>query len=166
MTAKDGKTVKSIFKSKLMDKLVTVLIAGLFASGAATWNYFHTNVKVGQEHKELEKHKALNMKLLNDKNSLEEILEVVMSNSFVSSFVENKKLEVQDKIVELINKDDSSRVALETFLGKQTGYRDEDILPLLAQILKAFKEGDIMTKEDAEGYIKREIEKRRISAKF
>jgi hypothetical protein len=48
---------------------------------------------------------------------------------------------------------------MRSFIGMKTGMRDEDVLPALAELMDAWEEGELMTKKQADAYIKKTLKK-------
>jgi len=82
----------------------------------------------------------------------------------VKKFEEEAGMKIRDEIVEQVTKTDTNKVSMRSFLGKEVGIRDEQVLPLLAALLKAYEEGDIATKEELTRTVNREIRRRNANA--
>ena len=65
----------------------------------------------------------------------------VLSSSFVGNFAESKAKEVREKISIQIMKQDSIKGSVVNELGISTGIRNEDIIPMLGELIKAYKSG-------------------------
>ncbi len=66
-------------------------------------------------------------------------------------------MKIRDDIVNEVQSDSSKNVAMNSFLGKEVGVRDEQVLPLLAKLLKAYDNGEFTTKKELEEYVDKEI---------
>jgi len=99
------------------------------------------------------------------------VLNAAFSNpNFVATFFNNptvnKKIEelgvelhnrIRDQIVEDVIKNDTNKISMRSFVGKEADIRDEQVLPLLAEIIKAYKEKEFAKKKDVKNIIKQEI---------
>ena len=76
---------------------------------------------------------------MNDPFALMEIL----SSQHVSEYAEEKAQEVREAVKNEIMRNDSAKGDLIHDLGIGTGMRNEDIMPELIKLLKAFRRGDL-----------------------
>jgi hypothetical protein len=81
-------------------------------------------------------------------------------NDHLLDFVSDKVSEAKQHIVDEVVSADSSKINFVSGLGVLAGKRDEDIMPILAKIVKAIDDGDILFKDDIEDYIEREVKRR------
>jgi hypothetical protein len=84
------------------------------------------------------------IELLNNKRFIQFLLE----SDEVKEFEKQAGMKIRDEIVEQVTKSDTDKVSMRSFLGKEIGLRDEDVLPFLAEFMKQYKDGEIATKED------------------
>jgi len=80
------------------------------------------------------------------KMSDSQLIETLLNSKQVEEFKEEAGQELKNSILSM----DSSKLSIPSYLGKELGLRDEDVLPFLAEFMKQVKEGNIATKEDLE----------------
>jgi hypothetical protein len=152
------KKISKIFASKLKERLIMVLIGGIFAGGVMVWEY----VQKGREQEKFEQFKSDALRLVEQESKLPNLLTKIMESDFIRDFADDKQALIESTIVDQVLREDSAKVGLQTYLGRETGMRDEDIYPLLAKLIKAYNDGQIMTEDD----VKEMIRKRTINANF
>ncbi len=81
-------------------------------------------------------------------------------NDHLVDYVSDKVAEAKQHIVDDVLRADTSKIDFVSGLGVLSGKRNEDIMPILAKIVKAIDDGDIMFKDDVEKYIEKEIKRR------
>jgi len=84
----------------------------------------------------------------------------ILEHPDVKNYVDEVGKGLRDEIVENVVKSDSNKVSMRSFIGKEADIRDEQVLPLISEIVKAWKDGYLMTKKEAEVYIKKELKRR------
>ena len=91
----------------------------------------------------------------------EEFATRFLNHPIVTKYVEDIGVELHDKIrdqiVEDVTKSDSNKVSMRSFVGKEADIRDEQVLPLLAEIIKAYKEQELAKKKDIKRMINQEV---------
>ena len=80
------------------------------------------------------------------KMSDSQLIETLLNSKQVEEFKEEAGQELKNSILSM----DSSKLSIPSYLGKELGLRDEDVLPFLAEFMKQVKDGNIATKEDLE----------------
>ena len=81
-------------------------------------------------------------------------------NDHLIDFVSDKVSEAKQHIVNEVVAADSSKINFVSGIGVLAGKRDEDIMPILAKIVKAIDDGEILFKDDIEEYIEKEVKRR------
>jgi len=81
-------------------------------------------------------------------------------NDHLIDYVSDKVAEAKQHIVDDVLRADTSKIDFVGGLGVLTGKRNEDIMPMLAEIIKLIDDGELMTKDDAEKMIEAEVKKR------
>lgn len=151
-------------KIKKAIDIKTVAIIGLIIS--QTWSYVSDVFTKGMQQEFQDKVEQLYEKdSFRDKvdEAFQEnmrdpmVLSMVLSSSQVTDFAEENAKKVKAAIVDQVLREDSTKVSTVSYLGRQTGLRDEDILPLLAEIIKAWEEKELITKDQAESMFKRTV---------
>jgi len=149
-------------KEKL--KLEVIAIIGLIVMQC--WGYFSEFITAGAEVKFQQQVEAVyqNIAFKNKVDSLFQanmqdpsVLRMILASEAVGEFAQGNAIKVEQAIVDRVLSEDSSKISTVGYLGQATGLRDEVILPLLAKILKAYEEGEIMTKDQVESLLTRRI---------
>lgn len=86
-----------------------------------------------------------------------ENLDLILESEEVKKFSEKAGKEIHDQIVENVTKNDSNKISMRAFVGASADIRDDAVLPLLAELLKEYKAGNLMTKRQADAYVSRKI---------
>jgi len=123
--------------------LIPVLISILTIIGGFTWKL----IEKGGEAEFNEKVEAIIQKKMSDS----ELINTLLNSEQVEKFKEDAGQDLKNSILSL----DTSKLNISSYLGKELGIRDEDVLPFLAEFMKQVKEGKIATKEDVEKVEKR-----------
>jgi len=89
------------------------------------------------------------------------VLSRVLQSPEITKFAEESVEKVEKTIVDRIISDDSAKVNFITYLGLQTGLRDEVVQEKFATMFQLFVDGDLITRSQAE-----DIMRRRIRANF
>jgi hypothetical protein len=85
----------------------------------------------------------------------DEFITIFFESSVVQNHIADLGKELRNSIVEDVTRSDTNKISMRSFVGKEADIRDEQVLPLLAEIIKAWKDGDLMTEKDVEDIIKR-----------
>ena len=123
--------------------LITFGLFLLTAIGGFTWKL----IEKGGEAEFNEKVEAIIQKKMSDS----ELINTLLNSEQVERFKEDAGQDLKNSILSL----DTSKLNISSYLGKELGIRDEDVLPFLAEFMKQVKEGKIATKEDVEKVEKR-----------
>ena len=100
--------------------------------------------------------------------------EALKKDSIVSSLMENEKfvkllfesptvqkhidqigVELHDKIVLDVTKNDTNKVSMRSFVGMGAGIRDEQVLPIITEMVKSWNEGKVLTEKDIEAIVRK-----------
>lgn len=91
----------------------------------------------------------------------EEFAKKILNHPVITKYVEEVGVElhdrIRDQIVEDVTRSDTNKISMRSFIGKEADIRDEQVLPLLADIIKAWKEKELAKKKDVKNIIKQEI---------
>ena len=116
------------------------------------------NTKVQEQVRESLKDPKVAKEIMNNP----EIMRVILASEAVKEYIDEAGKEIRNKIVQDVSKSDTNKISMRSFIGEAIDERDENVLPLLADLLKAYKAGDLMTEDQVEEIIK----KRRRTAQF
>ena len=138
--------LKTEWKKAVIGLIVVIGIS----KGEQIIGYFETGKGLEEEKrteeviiKALGKEEIITQLLKNPK-----FVQLILESPEVKKYEERIGMELRDDIVEQVTKTDSTKVAMNSYLGKEVGIRDEQVLPLLANLLKAFDKEEIATKEE------------------
>lgn len=92
------------------------------------------------------------------------IIDYVLGSESVTEAIDKKGNEVALSIKNEINKKDSSEVNLIEFIGKVSGLRNENVMNVVAYAIKAYNDGELMTKAQMEEEVKKAV--RRASIRY
>jgi hypothetical protein len=147
--------LKTEWKKAVIGLIVVIGIS----KGEQIIGYFETGKGLEEEKrteeviiKALGKEEIITQLLKNPK-----FVQLILESPEVKKYEERIGMELRDDIVEQVTKTDSTKVAMNSYLGKEVGIRDEQVLPLLANLLKAFDKEEIATKEELTKVVNREI---------
>jgi len=84
-------------------------------------------------------------------------IDKMLGHPKVQEFTDNAGMNIRDAIITDVTKKDSTKLNVNAYLSKELGIRDEDFLPLMKNLLEAYKNGDLMTKDQAKAYIEKEL---------
>ena len=132
--------------------LVGVIMLGLVGFGDKIIDIFNTGAEVEFS----QKLEAVVIKSLQNEEIIKELLKnpkfvaLILESDEVKKFEEEAGMRIRDEIVDQVTKSDTNKVSMRSFLGKEIGIRDEDVLPLLGELLKAYDKGEITTTEELE----------------
>jgi hypothetical protein len=91
----------------------------------------------------------------------EKFVKLLFESPTVKKHIEQIGEELHNKIVIDVTRSDSNKVSMRSFVGMGAGVRDEEVLPILTEIVKAWDEGGILTEKDI-----KEIVRKARTAKF
>jgi hypothetical protein len=143
----------------LKDKAVLIIVGIVLVIANQAWSYIQKGAEADIDKKietvvvnSLQKEEIIKELMKNPK-----FVQLILESDEVKKFEEEAGMKIRDEIVEQVTKSDTNKVSMRSFLGKEVGIRDEQVLPLLANLLKAYEEGDIATKEELTRTVNREI---------
>ena len=153
----------SDFKDKLLsalkDKTIVLIVLVLGVVGKQVWDYVQKGAQVDVDNhieeivvKSLQKDEVVRILLQNPN-----VVRMILESDEVKEFTEQAGQDIHDKIVEDVTRSDTNKVSMRSFVGMEAGVRDEQVLPILAKIVKAWNEGEITTNKQLEEYVDREI---------
>lgn len=116
--------------------LISFTLFLLTVIGGFTWKL----IEKGGEAEFNEKVEAIIQKKMSDSK----LINTLLKSEQVEKFKEEAGQELKNSILSL----DTSKLSIPSYLGKELGIRDEDVLPFLAEFMRQVKEGKIATKED------------------
>jgi len=132
--------------------LVGIIMLALVGFGDKIISVFNTGAEVEFN----EKVESVVIKSLQKEGIIQELIknprfvQLILESDEVKKFEEEAGMRIRDEIVEQVTKSDTNKVSMRSFLGKEIGIRDEDVLPLLGELLKAYDKGEITTTEELE----------------
>jgi len=150
-------------KDKIIDELkgkaVLIIVGIVLVVANQIWSYIQkgaeadVNAKIESVvFKSLQKDEIVSQLMTNPR-----LVKMILESEAVKEFTDKAGQDIHDKIVENVTKSDSNKVSMRSFVGTQAGIRDEQVLPVISEIVKAWNEGKITTKEELEKYVDREI---------
>jgi len=156
--------LKTEWKKAIIGLIVVIGIS----KGEQIIGYFET----GKDLEEAEKTEKIIVKALGKEEIVGELLknpkfvQLILESPEVKKYEERIGMELRDDIVEQVTKTDSTKLAMNSYLGKEIGIRDEQVMPLLAAMLKAWDKGDIKTGDDLKDFVEDEIDRQKRMARF
>jgi hypothetical protein len=155
-------TWKEKFKEALDMKTVALIMLILWTLGEKVWGWVEVGAEVEFQNKIIKAYQAPAVKDAVKKEFESNITDPVMLHKILNTptldeFTSEAGDKIQKKIVQDVLTEDSTKISTVSFLGKETGMRDETILPTLAKLLKAYEKGEIMTKAEIEEYTQKQL---------
>jgi hypothetical protein len=145
--------------SELKSKAVLIIVGAVLVVANQLWSYIQKGAEADIDNKieevvvaSLQKEDIIKELMKNPR-----FVQLILESEEVRKFEEEAGMRIRDEIVERVIKSDTNKVSMRSFLGKEVGIRDEQVLPLLAALLKAYEEGDLATKEELTRTVNREI---------
>ena len=84
----------------------------------------------------------------------EEFVKLLFESPIVQKHIDEVGVELHDKIVLDVTKNDTNKVSMRSFVGMRAGVRDEQVLPILTEIVKAWNEGQVLTEKDVKDIVR------------
>jgi len=147
------------FKADIIKAVTGLVIVFLIAK-------FDYVVSIFDKGKSIEKQAEFESNLI-DAFKSDSVFSSLMNNEkFVQLWFESKTVkshinkigeELHDKIVIDVTKSDSNKVSMRSFVGMNAEVRDEQVLPILSEMVKAWNEKEIAKKKDVNTIIKRSV---------
>lgn len=149
---------KRIF-DELKSKGVLIVSGIVLVICNQVWTYIQQGAKADID----KKIEQVVVKSLHKEDILKEVIknprfvELILESEEVKKYEDEAGMRIRDEIVEQVTKSDSNKVSMRSFIGKEIGVRDEDVLPLLSELLKAYNKGELSTKEDVQRIVNNRI---------
>lgn len=167
MSSAEKKSWTNKFKDALDIKTVALAILILWTVGEKLWGYievgakteFNTEVAANFSAKEGTAFYNTVDSIFTIRVKDPKILGMILESEEVVKFSEEAGTNIRNAIIEDVMKQDTNKISMRSFLGMKTGLRDEDVLPKLAELLDAWKKGELMTKGEANSYVNRILRK-------
>jgi hypothetical protein len=146
-------------KEELKGKAVLIIVGIVLVIGNQIWSYIQKGAKADID-KQIEQ---VVVSALQKEDIIKELLknprfvQLILESDEVKKFEEEAGMRIRDEIVEQVTKSDTNKVSMRSFIGKEIGVRDEAVLPLLSELLKAYNEGKLTTKEDVQRIVNNRI---------
>lgn len=156
--------LKSEWKKAVIGLIVVIGIS----KGEQIIGYFET----GKDLEEEQKTEEIIVKALGKEEIITKLLQnpkfvrLILESPEVKAYEGEIGMKIRDDIVSEVQSDSSKNVAMNAYLGKEIGIRDEQVMPLLAAMLKAWDKGEIKTGEDLRDFVEDEIDRQKRIAKF
>lgn len=147
------------FKGDIIKAIIGLIVVFLVSK----WDGIVATFSTGANTEKQEEFEKSLSKAMENEDVVKKFLE---NDKFVDLFFESKLVRehtaqlgdgLRDQIIEDVMKKDTNKISMRSFIGMEIGVRDEDVLPLLSKLLDAYNKGEIMTKEEADDFIRREI---------
>jgi len=144
---------------ELKNKIVLIVVGVFLVVGNQVWSY----IEKGAEADVDQKIESVVIKSLKKERIIKELMrnprfvQLILESEEVKEFEKEAGMRIRDEIVEQVTKSDTNKVSMRSFIGKEIGVRDESVLPLLSELLKAYNDGEISTKEDVKRIVNQRI---------
>jgi len=127
-------------KFDLVEILKKNFLTILLAIGGFVWVYVQEGIK-----NDLEKiiDQRIETKVTDSK-----LVKTMLESDQVKEFTEEAGESIRDKIIEDVTKTDSNKINQNAYFGKELGIRDEDVTPLMLELLKEYKSGNLVKQRD------------------
>ena len=151
------------FKGEILKAIIGLMVV----FSIAKWDYIISTFDNGKQiEKRIEFESNLKAALKKDSIVLslmenKEFVKLLFESEIVQDHINKIGIELHDKIVINVTKNDSNKVSMRSFVGMGAGIRDEQVLPIITEIVKSWNEGKIITDKDID-----EIVKKARTAKF
>ena len=151
------------FKGEILKAIIGLMVV----FSIAKWDYIISTFDNGKQiEKQIEFESNLKIALKMDTVVLslmenKEFVKLLFESEIVKNNINQIGVELHDKIVINVSKNDSNKVSMRSFVGMGAGIRDEQVLPIITEIVKSWNEGEIITDKDID-----EIVKKARTAKF
>ena len=133
----------------LKKHIITIVLIAVTAIGGTVW----TLIQKGSEATFNEKVDA-RIKLSMSNSHL---IDMLLKTDKIKEFTERAGRQIEDRIIEDVIKKDSVKISTRAFIGSSIGIRDEQVLPLMAKLLKDYKDGKITTTNNLDSLIRRRL---------
>ncbi len=151
--------LKSEWKKAVIGLIVVFLIA--------KWDYVVSTFDKGKEVenqitfeenlKKAFKNDSIVLALMENEKFVKIIFESHTVKRRIDEMTQKLEKEIHDKIVEDVTKSDSNKVSMRSFVGVGAGVRDEQVLPIITEIVKNYNDNKIAKKSDIKRAIKSSV---------
>ncbi len=147
------------FKGEIIKAIIGVMVVFLIAK----WDYvvetFHNGKNI---EKQLQFEDNLIVAFKNDSivtNLMENkaFVRLLFKSTAVQRHIKQIGDEIHDKIVVDVTKNDTNKVSMRSFVGMGAGVRDEQVLPIITEIVKAWNDKEVAKKKDITKAIKERV---------
>ena len=150
----DQKENKETFWHKLKKSAVAKVIAVIVLIGYTVGKdiydtYNHGKEKQEEAIREADFEARVEKKVKDEVNNPTLLLDIIGSQ-FIQDFVNSKHEDIEQAVTQKIVKKDSVELNMITYIGQETGLRDEAVLGMLMELVKLHNEGKLPTKEQVE----------------
>ncbi|MCK4967564.1 MAG: hypothetical protein KAS12_00790 [Candidatus Aenigmarchaeota archaeon] len=147
------------FKGEILKAVIGLMVVFLIAKFDYVVSIFDTG-KAIEKQTQFES----NLKVALRKDSIvsslmenKEFVKLLFESETVKKHINKIGEELHDKIVVDVTKSDSNKVSMRSFVGMGAGIRDEQVLPIIAEIVKAWNEKEVAKKKDVKTIIKNNV---------
>ena len=127
-------------KFDLIEILKKNFLTILLAIGGFVWVYIQEGVKN-------DLHTLIDSRI-EEKVSDSQLIKTILKSEQVKEFTDEAGQSIRNKIIEDVTSKDSNKINQNAYLGKELGIRDEAVTPLLKDMLKDYKEGNLVKQKD------------------
>ena len=127
-------------KFDLIEILKKNFLTILLAIGGFVWVYIQEGVKN-------DLHNLIDQRI-EEKVSDSQLIKTILKSEQVQEFTDEAGQSIRNKIIEDVTSKDSNKINQNAYLGKELGIRDEAVTPLLKDMLKDYKEGNLVKQKD------------------
>jgi hypothetical protein len=160
MTEEKKKTINDFFnslKGKIIGAVTGLIVVFLVAKSELIISTFDKGQSV---EKQIEFESNLKKAFAKDSvvSSLmknEKFVKLLFESPTVQKNIEEIGEELHNKIVIDVTKNDTNKISIRSFVGMGAGVRDEQVLPIITEIVKSWNEGKIITDKDIDGIVRK-----------
>ena len=155
------------FISELKNEWKKAIIGLIVVFLIAKWDYIVSTFDKGKEVenqitfeenlKEALQKDSIVLALMENEKFVKILFESHTVRSHIDKMTQELEKEIHDKIVEDVTKNDTNKVSMRAFVGMGAGVRDEQVLPIITQIVKDYNDEKIAKKADITKAIKRSV---------
>jgi hypothetical protein len=87
----------------------------------------------------------------------EKFVKLFFESPTVKKNIEQIGINLRSEIINDVTKNDSNKVSMRSFVGMEAEIRDEQVLPIISEIVKAWNEEKIANKKDIQTIIKKSV---------
>lgn len=148
------------FLNSLKGKIIGAVAGLVVVFLIAKWDYVVARFDKGEEIAKQEVFEANLDKALKKPEIIkllmenQEFVKLLFESPIVQKHIDEVGVELHDKIVLDVTKNDTNKVSMRSFVGMGAGVRDEQVLPILTEIVKAWNEGQVLTEKDVKDIVR------------